>query len=604
MKVFSVTRLLLSLSLIFMIFINQPAAALSIPQSSTSDYSEKEGLELSGEWLFFANHFYSVEEVLNQSEEGKKITIPSKYKDSMKQTEGYGTFAIKVNLPTELVGTIQAIRVPYQHAAMDIYVDNTKVANAGVIAKNENDYLKMNSGPFSYFEVKSESFYVIVHFSSFGVMKSGFSAPISIGDPQELMKHKQQNFYVVVFLLGILILVGLFCIFIGFIDKKQRMLLLFGLFCLVVMLRCIITAPFLYTEILLPFEITPKVAIRIEYMLSLVIGYLFMSYLILLYKHLFNKYVLQLNKFVYLIAAITLIVIPYHSIQNVFSIFVAVQASLIGYLVKILFKAYKYKLQFALINIIIVLILASSLVFELLSAFNVIPAGPYVLIVLTLISVMLAYEFGKFYVNQIRKLHDLTQQLFIMNNSLDELVQKRTDELTVLNIKLQNQAIMDGMTGIYNRSYLNEKLDEFFNKAKQNHELLALVIFDIDEFKQYNDTNGHLKGDEIINEIVNIVKKMLPPNTIFARYGGEEFVMMFYNHEAHEVKLYCERIRKQVEAANIKHETSNFQKVTISVGGAIMKPEDNVTDPIKLLEMADNQLYVAKRTGKNKISFS
>jgi|GEM_PF-5007334 len=595
-----VMSFILSFSFILILLLNSSVYASSLHRSELSYNNSVASLE--GEWLFFANQLYTEKEVIEHQADATVVNIPSSYNKLIKHTDGYGTFAIKVTIPQNYIGTIQAIRVPYQHAAMRIFIDDKAILNAGEIAKSEKDYVKMENDPVAYFQVEQNSFYVIVQFSSYGMLKSGFSIPLEIGEPHDIMKQQHKDINLVVFLLGILIVVGLFCTFIGLLDNHQRIMLIIGLFCLVVMIRCVFTAPFLYTEISLPFDINATGALRIEYVLSIMTGFLFMTYLLLLYKELFNRYIIKYNTALYILTGLVMLFVPSIQMQLVFTGFVAIQAVLIGYLIKILYIAYNRKLKYALTNFVCILILTSSLVFELLSAYNVIPPGPYVLLVFTVISVILAYEFGKFYVNQVKKLNVLNKQLFVMNNSLDELVQIRTDELVELNQKLQHQAIIDGLTGIYNRTYLIEKLEKYYKEAKDNNETLAVIIFDVDEFKLYNDTQGHLKGDNILVEIVKLVKQKLPDQTIFARYGGEEFVVLFKNYTAKEVQNYCEIIRNTIDKANIEHPSVALKRVTISLGGTFMQPHDHFEKAIDLLEKADKQLYVSKRTGKNRIN--
>jgi len=177
------------------------------------------------------------------------------------------------------------------------------------------------------------------------------------------------------------------------------------------------------------------------------------------------------------------------------------------------------------------------------------------------------------------------KELIELNNSLEEKIKERTMEL-------ERVASTDYLTGINNRR-------NFFKLAKEkfenNNSNLYAVMIDLDDFKQVNDTYGHKVGDEVLILTTKAIKENLNDEDIFGRIGGEEFAVLFTNdNEEHLDKV--EKMREIVQ--NIKYEDVNF---TISLGIAQKLPSDKNID--MLLSRADEALYEAKGSGRNKLIF-
>ncbi len=160
--------------------------------------------------------------------------------------------------------------------------------------------------------------------------------------------------------------------------------------------------------------------------------------------------------------------------------------------------------------------------------------------------------------------------------------------------KLEKLATTDGLTGILNRYAFNKFLEEEIYRAERYGTKFSIILFDIDNFKKINDTYGHLTGDEVLKETVNIVKKQIRKSDVFARWGGEEFIILLPNGtDAVEV---AEKIRKTI--AN-----SFFigpEKITVSFGVTSFKEGDTINSIIK---RADQALYLAKENGKNRVEY-
>lgn len=166
----------------------------------------------------------------------------------------------------------------------------------------------------------------------------------------------------------------------------------------------------------------------------------------------------------------------------------------------------------------------------------------------------------------------------------------------------QMNSITDGLTGLFNRRYFDDTLRKEFYRFKRSGVPLSLIIMDIDFFKNYNDNYGHLRGDECLKEVAATVKKFaLRVTDTAARFGGEEFIMILPNANSSGALKIAEETRKAVENLKILHEKSDISKyVTISLGVATIE-DNNVLTSEEILSMADEALYLAKNSGRNKV---
>lgn len=196
----------------------------------------------------------------------------------------------------------------------------------------------------------------------------------------------------------------------------------------------------------------------------------------------------------------------------------------------------------------------------------------------------------------------LNESLTQLNATLDEKVNRRTEQLQKANELLAKQALYDSLTGINNRRRFNEYIRQQFLNAVENHSPLSIILFDLDEFKKYNDYYGHIPGDQLLQKIVTIVREQLPNNSLFARYGGEEFVIVLPYMALTEAYALAETIRNTIVQEKIPHYPRDCGIATTSVGVASMTSTFTYKTEIELIDAADQQLYRSKRAGRNTTS--
>jgi two-component system, chemotaxis family, response regulator WspR len=173
-------------------------------------------------------------------------------------------------------------------------------------------------------------------------------------------------------------------------------------------------------------------------------------------------------------------------------------------------------------------------------------------------------------------------------------------QLVKMNAELQRLSNVDGLTGLSNRRYFNEYADAQWKLALRERKSLAILMIDVDDFKRYNDTYGHLAGDDVLKIVATAVRgSFFRPTDLAARFGGEEFVILLPSTPFDMLQELGERVRQNVDAANILHKASTVGgHVTISVGGSAVVPRSDSSIAM-LIESADQGLYAAKKAGKN-----
>lgn len=180
-------------------------------------------------------------------------------------------------------------------------------------------------------------------------------------------------------------------------------------------------------------------------------------------------------------------------------------------------------------------------------------------------------------------------------------LRKSQQELMEINLELQRLTNVDGLTGLSNRRYFEEYFETEWRNAMRSKAPISLLMIDIDHFKQYNDTYGHLAGDEVLRSVAQTVKSTFTrPKDLAVRMGGEEFVVILPQTPASGIAALAEKVVRAVESLGIPHGGSSASdKVTISVGSATRIPgRDDL--PIALVESADRAMYQAKHNGRNR----
>ncbi|MQA23368.1 sensor domain-containing diguanylate cyclase [Rugamonas rivuli] len=195
----------------------------------------------------------------------------------------------------------------------------------------------------------------------------------------------------------------------------------------------------------------------------------------------------------------------------------------------------------------------------------------------------------------------LVRQIQLRTLAEAELVRAR-NSLETLNQTLERLAMQDGLTGLANRRQFDTSLKNEFSRAMRSASSLALIMIDVDCFKQYNDLYGHAAGDECLKAISKVVAdKKHRPGDVAARYGGEELVVLLPGTDVAGAIAVAENIRAAIEALELQHNGNVSGHVTVSAGVEAFAPVRFETEPVDLVKAADQALYRAKSQGRNRV---
>lgn len=189
------------------------------------------------------------------------------------------------------------------------------------------------------------------------------------------------------------------------------------------------------------------------------------------------------------------------------------------------------------------------------------------------------------------------ERRFIMTH--DNITERKLAEQQV-----EKLALVDGLTGLANRRSFDEFIDNEWRRSRRLNHPISLALCDIDFYKRFNDTHGHLAGDDCLRRVGGALNALARrPGDLMARYGGEEFAAVYGNADQPTALMLAERIRASIQELGIPHNTATDAGcVTISIGTATLEPAAQLAaTPIELIKAADKALYRAKESGRNRV---
>ena len=191
------------------------------------------------------------------------------------------------------------------------------------------------------------------------------------------------------------------------------------------------------------------------------------------------------------------------------------------------------------------------------------------------------------------------------NNHYIKSLKNAYEELQKAHSTFQEYSFTDGLTKLYNRRYLWEKISEFFVNAMKAKVPVSFLLLDFDDFKKVNDNYGHIEGDKVLKVSCKAIKSFFKKQKMLIRFGGEEILLLLLNVNKQKALKTAEKLRQTLENLEIKTENGDIIRVTVSIGISMISKIESVKPNLldKMIMEADKAMYLAKSKGKNRVEF-
>lgn len=166
---------------------------------------------------------------------------------------------------------------------------------------------------------------------------------------------------------------------------------------------------------------------------------------------------------------------------------------------------------------------------------------------------------------------------------------------------IKQVGLRDPLTGVNNRRFFDQRIEEEINRAQRNKTSLSCLFIDLDHFKRINDKHGHQAGDLVLKHTAHILDDSMRTSDVLARYGGEEFVCLLADTSSDDAKDFAERIREKIADTDFHVTSSTTLNITLSVGLATLDTNSGVHNSKQLIHAADQAVYAAKVSGRNRV---
>lgn len=592
--------------------------------------SEEGVIHLDGEWEFYWKQLLSPSEFKKTKyRPSRYIDIPSTWngvKVNAQKLPGDGYATLRLILKTEESSRL-AMKIPRILTSYQLWVNGKLLASAGQVGQSRSKMIPQYLPQVALFETRQGENEIIIQVSNYYHRSGGILESIILGSEKQILDLRYKSIAYEIFLFGCLMIMGIYHLALFFFRKKDPSPLYFGLFCLFVGIRTTVVGErfFIYLFPAANWEVVHKVQTLTFYLGVPVILIFFKS----VFPQDFAQGMVRIVKVVGLAFGGLVLLTPakiftvFNPVYQLFTIFVCIYITFV--LLKLLYQkkmgsgfifAGTLALILTSINDIIFLSIwmndhSSSILRTICRTGNLSSLGQLIFVFAQ--SLVLAQKFSYAF----EKEEVVTAKLREMNLNLDKLVIKRTEALEKSRQKIEEQkaeleknnqflellSLKDPLTNLWNRRQFDETMQHEWERGLKYKRPLALMILDIDRFKEYNDYYGHKAGDECLIRVAQALTDSLCEDDLLARYGGEEFVVIMRElgkDDATEKALF---LQKTIEDLKIPHQRSSVSNyITVSIGVTSMIP-DLYSSPKDLFLAADRALYQAKAAGRNQVRF-
>ncbi len=574
------------------------------------DFNQNRLLSLQGEWELHWEQLLDPIALDGISEDIKTyVYIPTElHKQTVNgrplSADGYATLRLKITVRN--ADDTYGLKIKTFGSASKIWINGKEVAAIGQVATNQADYTPKYAPLEVMFEPRQQTIDLVIQIANFHHSRVKLN-DIYLGKAEDIHNMTYMGMIKDSFHFGSLLIIGLYHLIVYIFSRKEPAFLLFSLISIVTALRGSVVNERMLVRLFadIPAEVLMKIGfIPVFILLPLLIMYV---------KEVFESESLQklaqISKYALFIFIVFVIITPLKVYDVVFQYFQIIIVLYGGFVIlRVATKEIRHDKSGAYIMAFGGLLVFFAALNDTLRELDYIEAPEMlsfsVLIFILFQAFFLAWRYNKSFVraNQLAIENEIMyKEIQELNVDLERRITARTLQLEIANSKLQELSKMDSLTGLPNRRFFDEKMQrEWMRSILEQHPISVLMI-DIDYFKEYNDTYGHLTGDDCLHRVANILARSLSETDFIARYGGEEFVVILPDTEREEARFISERLKYQVELLAIPHQGSKVAPcATVSIGISTTSPvkEDSLKD---FLDRADQALYKAKACGRNQV---
>ncbi|MGI6150521.1 MAG: diguanylate cyclase [Christensenellales bacterium] len=589
---------------------------------------ENDTVALDGEWEFYWYQILSPGETDAGTLTGY-IQIPSSWNKipEIENQSGYGYATFRIQFKIEERARL-ALKIPRLFTAYELWVNGELAATAGKVGKTRESMVPQYLPRVALIDAQPGMNEIIIQVSNFHHRSGGMLESIYLGGEKYVQKLRFEDLSRELIVFACLICLGAYHLALFFFRKKNVSSLWFGLFCLSIGIRTILVGErfFIY--------LFPDFSWEVAHKLQTLTYYLGVPLILMFFRSVFPRYfharIIRIAQVVGAVFGLLVLLTP----ARIFTLFNPIyqiwSGLLIIYITVALIRLSINKEKgswFILLGGAALLLSSANDIIFLSIWMN--DAGPTFLrdlirtgslssigqlIFAFLNSLLLAKNFS----DALDQEEVLTARLTEINTHLDELVLQRTEdlkksneqieqqkvELEIANQTLQKLSYKDQLSGVWNRRKYDQMIEKEWRRCLRHQRPIAILLVDIDFFKEFNDSYGHMAGDTCLVQIGEVLNHSLNRSTdMVARYGGDEFVVLLPETEKEEAMRTAEMLRQKVEALRIPHASSTVSDyVTVTIGVTSLVPNQDLGHA-DLFGFTDKALYEAKSEGKNQVKF-
>lgn len=616
---------------------DMPAAQKGVLDLTGWELEDNGPVLLNGEWEFYPNKFIYPKDFKDGSTaQPEYISFPATEKDFEKldpalSGDTYATFRLRLKLKD--TDKRLGLKTYIIFSSYRVYMDDEFKAEVGKVGASKAESIPYYMNSQVYFQEEGDEVEIIYHASDFHLNDLSIRSPL-FGLDNQIEKQASFSLGKDMFLFGSLFIMSIYHFGLFARRRKDKAPLYFGLLCLLMALRTLVTGErFLEQIFMLPYEVFCKTAYVSAYMsLAALINFLDKTISRLLWDKL-----VKITDFVCIaLSLITLLTSRrfYDAFLNPFFIFMGiVLLYTMARLIHASFRKTRYAGLVLLGFLAIGVTAVNDVIYQnkLTGIGSIVPIGVFLFIFSQ--SYLLASKFSRAY-SEAEKLtvenQSMMQELKELNQDLERKVAERTEELNALMIQLESSNMnlkesmeqlaleveehkraeqeisaayekIDTMSKTDYLTKLSNRRDIFERMQKEEQQgtstVYSVVICDIDHFKAVNDTYGHSAGDKVLIKTAELLRSAVGPEDCVARWGGEEFLLLLKNTEGNTAKAIMERLRNSIENESLL-EGNNRISITVTFG---ICQFDGTTSFENCIVRADKALYQGKKSGRNKV---